>query len=755
MKFGSTGNQKFGIGFIFLVIAIVIVWLVSSNTLFINKKLNVVIDKVVQQFGVKEQTSLTEFSDVDDYLKDAFVGLISPNNFPVIDIKVKQKNILILNSERENGGRSWVPASLSLNDSDQLKDLKAKIRPKGDRQLHKDSFASMSIRVNMKRDDRLFGLEEFSVQDPVIRGYIWELLVAEILKSQNLLTLQYRVANFSFNGESRGLYVFEEVPSKITIERNLRKSGPIFGLNEDYGTNLDSILDVYDFKDWEFSNIYTHARENLLMQFAAARVGGVFSNEIFDLDEWAKYFALNDLFGTFHGTVPKSVKFYYNPVVGKFQPLLFDAHKGAGSFEQFTLADLKLNPDTLKCEYLCPYKEFYNGFLGNEDFFNAYLSYLETFSTKEFIKKIENVYMDKFHKIDQKFYASLSRSDGISYRGFGLYFFKFSEIERRRELLNRKVEQLHEHKETFSFWSDVKDKELQPSYKNEVNPLEGAELITIDNLVMEGAVWDFNQPAVLVLTGNTVLKGLSKDNPLNINGPVMLVQQGGTISLDNVNFIKPININVSGRQWSGAVNIIDAKTKLQDVIIKDSNAEDAINLIGSSYQISNLVISGSKSDAVDFDFSNGTVDSISCFNIGNDCIDASESSVNIINLFAENIQDKGVSSGENSSVKIDIFDAKNVAVGLVSKDGSELVVDKFLVSSIPLEISAFNKKPEYSPPSLFVKNVVSAEPQSLLQALVSSNSEIEIPDIFNTIIEESSSIESRMYGVEFGKATEK
>ena len=214
----------------------------------------------------------------------------------------------------------------------QIERFKAKIRPKGDRQLHKDTLQHTSFRVNMKGDDRLFGLEEFSVQDPIIRGYIWELLVAEILNSQNLLTLQSRVANFSFNGESRGLYVFEEVPSKITIERNLRKSGPIFGLNEDYGTNLDSILDVYDSKDWEFSNIYTHARENLLMQFAAVRGGGVFSNEIFDLDEWAKYFALIDLFGTFHGTVPKSVKFYYNPVVGKFQPLLFDAHKGAGGF---------------------------------------------------------------------------------------------------------------------------------------------------------------------------------------------------------------------------------------------------------------------------------------------------------------------------------------------------------------------------------------------------------------------------------------
>lgn len=755
MKYGPKGNPKFGLGYIFLIITIILVWVISSNTLFINNKLNTVVDKVIQHFVPKQQVSLTKFSDTDNYIKDAVVGLISPNQFPVVDIKVKQKNILVLNSDRENGGRSWVPASLSLNETAQSKDLKIKIRPKGDRQLHKDSFASMSLRVNMKGDNRLFGLEEFSVQDPIIRGYAWELLVAEILKSQGLLTLQSKVANFSFNGESRGLYVFEEVPSKITIERNSRKSGPIFGLDEDYGSELDSVLDVYDSKNWEDSNIYIHAKGNLLSQFAAVRSGGIFSENIFDLDEWAKYFALIDLFGTFHGAIPKSVKFYYNPVIGKFQPLLFDAHKGAGSFEQYIMGDLKMNPETIECEFTCQNRDFFNGFLGNEYFFNTYLTYLEKFSKKEFVKKIENVYKDKFYKIDQKFYASLSRSDGIFYRGFGLYFFKFSEIERRRELLIQKVEQLNEHKETFSYISYINDRELFLSSKNEVNVAEGTEVISIDNLVMEGSVWNFNKPAVLLLTGDTVLKGNSKDSQLNINGSVMLVQQGGTISLDNVNFIKPINIDVSGRQWSGAVNIINAKANLQDVLIKDSNAEDAINLISSSYEISNLMISGSKSDAIDFDFSNGTIGKISCHNIGNDCVDASESSISIITLVAENVEDKGVSSGENSSVKINTFDAKNVAVGLVSKDGSELVVDEFLVSSVPLEISAYNKKPEYSSPSISVKNVVSAESQLLLQALVSNNSKVEIPDVFNILIEESSTIESRMYGVEFGKATEK
>lgn len=756
MKHGPSTDQKlFRLGSIFLIIAIIVVLVLSSNTLFIKDTLNAVAGKVISQLGIHEQTSLTKFSDIDDYIKGMVIGITNPEKFPAIDIQVKQKNILVLNSNRENGGKKFVPATFSVYEAGQIKDVKGKIRPKGDRQLHKERFANMSLRVNLKGDDRLFGLEKFSVQDPILRGYTWELLVADILMSEGLLTLNSKVANFSFNGESRGLYVFEEVPSKITVERNLRKSGPIFGLEEDFGRDLDSVLDVYDPKDWKGSKIYTNAREKLLMQFAAVRGGDVFSKDIFDLDEWARYFALNDLFGTYHGTVPKSVKFYYNPVIGKFQPLLFDAHKGAGSFAQYILADFKLSPKSVECEWICRNRGFYTGFLNNKYFFDAYLGYLEKYSTEEFIKNVEDVYMDKFEKLDQKFYASLSRSDGLNYRGFSLYLFKFSEIDRRRELLSRRVTQLHEHKETFTFWSPVKNQAQLLSSKNEVSAPEGAVVVTIDNQVMEGTSWDFNQPTVLLLSGDTVLKGSNKYSPLNISGPVMLVQEGGTITLDNVSFIKPIDIEVSNRQWSGAVNIINAKADFGAVLIEDSNAEDAINFINSTYEISDLVIAGSKSDAVDFDFSSGDIDKISCFNIGNDCVDASESIVSINVLVAKDVQDKGVSAGENSIIKINEFDAKNVAVGLVSKDGSELEVGEFRVSAVQLAISAYKKKPEYSSPSLIVKKLFSAGSQSQVQALVSNDSKVEIPDEFNILIEKSNAIESRMYGVEFGKATEK
>ena len=63
------------------------------------------------------------------------------------------------------------------------------------------------------------------------------------------------------------------------------------------------------------------------------------AEEIFDLEKWAKYFAVIDLTNAIHGAITKSVKLYYNPVIGKFEPIGFDGHYGDSNINDFLLLD--------------------------------------------------------------------------------------------------------------------------------------------------------------------------------------------------------------------------------------------------------------------------------------------------------------------------------------------------------------------------------------------------------------------------------
>ena len=62
--------------------------------LFVNDKLNNIVDRVFSKLGVYEQTSLTEFSDLDEYLEGIVLGIRNSGTFPTIDVQVKQKNKL-------------------------------------------------------------------------------------------------------------------------------------------------------------------------------------------------------------------------------------------------------------------------------------------------------------------------------------------------------------------------------------------------------------------------------------------------------------------------------------------------------------------------------------------------------------------------------------------------------------------------------------------------------------------------------------
>ena len=87
----------------------------------------------------------------------------------------------------------------------------------------------------------------------------------------------------------------------------------------------------------------------------------------FDEEKWAKYFALSDVLKMFHGTVTKSVKLYYNPVSGLFEPIAFDGHYQSG-YQDFSFIDFIENPE-IKCGYACNHKNWYSLFFDKKEYF--------------------------------------------------------------------------------------------------------------------------------------------------------------------------------------------------------------------------------------------------------------------------------------------------------------------------------------------------------------------------------------------------
>ena len=742
-------------------------FIVLSNNKLIFK--NLLVDfssKMNHRLFGKSSNGVNNFNDMMLFLKGATLGVLKIDDFPSVEIKISQKKILQLYGDKNFNlvKRQYVPVNIKYISDDEQLELKGKARLKGDRELHRESLDETSFRLNLSKNDRLFGLEEFSIQKPLLRNYTWELLIADIFYSEKLLTLISKIVKFSVNGDKRGLYVVEEVPSKITLERQKKKDGPIFGLDENYNLNTDGILDVYDLKNWanqkkEISNIseeervkfniYKYSKKKLYENFESISNNKKIISNDFAIKDWAKYFALSDLFGSYHGTQLKSVRIYFNTVNGKFYPILFDAHKGTGfsntSFSDFILLDFLSKKDNYNCDFICDGKKFYLGFLRDDAFLKEYLQYLSFYSSKKFLSNISKVYKKKFEYLDNEFYSRFMPADNISSKAFSLYLFKFSEIEKRSELIKMKLLSYKDRSNSNLLVNDLKKArsidEIQFDDQN-MNQKK-IKVIKFNNLNLIGSNLNFDEPSFVVLSGNNKFAGFSEKKPLLITGPVMIYQNEGEIEFENVKITEGVVHKIMNRNISGVVNVNEAEVKINNLLINNSLGEDAINIINSKFKINKIEILNASSDAIDIDYSNGKIGIINCKNIINDCLDTSNSHVDIKSIFATNVKDKIVSSGEKSLVNINLVKSNDSNIGLASKDSSNLFVEEYYFTNVNIPISAYIKKPEYGAPSIEVNQIISNN--NNISALLGIETRYKLPNNISINLKRSCEIYEYIY----------
>ena len=166
----------------------------------------------------------------------------------------------------------------------------------------------------------------------------------------------------------------------------------------------------------------------------------------------------------------------------------------------------------------------------------------------------------------------------------------------------------------------------------------------------------------------------------------------------------------------GGVNFIDSKVNLKNIYVINSKNEDGINIINSDSEVSNIYFENIQADAFDVDFGSLIFKNIDCKNIKNDCLDISGATVNGENLLSNNTFDKGISVGENSDVKITNLKTLNTNIGLAVKDGSKANLKNVDFDKNNLDIVFFNKKKEFSKPSLIINGLSKIDMKKILQS---------------------------------------
>ncbi|MBV6403719.1 MAG: CotH kinase family protein [Flavobacteriales bacterium] len=275
---------------------------------------------------------------------------------PVIAIEVDEAELArltdVVRLARERGvimpdGNEPVEARFTVDG----RTFKGRVRIKGKLSDHVQG-EKWSFRVLARKDGGFLGMKRFSLQHPGTRNYLCDWFYHRLMAGEGLIALRYGFCRVLFNGEDLGVYAYEEHFEKELAENNGRAAGPLLRfdpglfwqhrlngmqglpLEEAYAAYQAAELDAYGTNDLAADPQGRRLFEEAMALVDAFRRGDLPASAVFDADRTARRLALLDLIGGHHSMDWSDVKFHFDPVLKRLEPVSYE------SFSAFRIREL-------------------------------------------------------------------------------------------------------------------------------------------------------------------------------------------------------------------------------------------------------------------------------------------------------------------------------------------------------------------------------------------------------------------------------
>ena len=326
--------------------------------------------------------------------------------------------------------------------------IPVKIRLKGDWLDHLID-EKWSFRIKTRKDHTLMGMKQFSIHRPEARNFVYEWIIHQALRRENILALRYEFVEVVVNGKNLGIYALEEHFEKRVIEHNQFREGPILKFNEDYmwidraAHNLKGEFSPTGLQEETAGNIDAFKLNSVIdnpgmfNQFMIAhnllegfRNGQLPTHKVFDIGKLAKFYALSDLLGASHSMIWHNLRFYYNPVTSLLEPIGFDANGGKETIHVLGSNRAFDNPATNFKDLVFSDVEFYRQYvfelqrIADETYLESLLKEIDT----DLQRNLKIIYKEYpfFHYSKSVFYQNIKRIQSVlnPVKGLHAYFYE-------------------------------------------------------------------------------------------------------------------------------------------------------------------------------------------------------------------------------------------------------------------------------------------------------------------------------------------
>ena len=448
----------------------------------------------------------------------------------------------------------------------------------------------------------------------------------------------------------------------------------------------------------------------------------VFNNNkikrVINEEEFKKFILLTRILGAENATTQNDIRFYYDPIFRKLEPIFNDAsvhflnnplrinYLNIDEFE-FELID-KLFFDLKKISTQKLHKELINRGLKiskdnlEQNFDNLYsrIDDINNYFRNNNFDEFKSINIDKENSfIETKIletnsiYSYSKNENEFKFCDKNNCFIKNLNLDEIKKLLNQRYT-INKKKVVFLGYEedDLKDKvffdPLLWSQKNIDNTkifFKKDTKVEINNKIKEIIIRPSDSKKIIFYKGKLRDWKISYIDKEKINN--------NSSKLDKE--LKPIN---------GCLNFYDLVFENISINIQNSKCEDGVNFVRSNGYVNKLNIINSKSDAVDFDFSKVNIDELVIKNAKNDCIDFSYGVYKIKLANLSFCADKALSIGETSMFSGENLNIDNANIALAVKDSSNANILNLQVKETNYCSVMYRKKTEFKGAKLKIDN---------------------------------------------------
>ena len=261
-------------------------------------------------------------------------------------IYVKPQDLATLNSNLPKSGKNYIPGYLLASSDSSIK--KIKMRYRGGIPTHW-LYKQKSMRIKLEKGSLNNMERTFNLINPPHDYFIIDYISYDISREAGLITPDSKPVNVYLNNEHMGLYSYTSQVDESTLRKSKRMPGSVY-YGEGGRPDNDGVSSLW-FKETNWgkkSSRNAEQKDNRddIKQF----ISGInqesaiefykFVNTYLNKEKFYTFFAIDTIVGAYHHDYAHNHKIYFDPYLGKFEPIQWDVR----FWTQSTIKDVATYP---------------------------------------------------------------------------------------------------------------------------------------------------------------------------------------------------------------------------------------------------------------------------------------------------------------------------------------------------------------------------------------------------------------------------